>query len=54
MVAANKGKVIQNEGGFAKIRKDGGKDYTMPTEPAKLALTSFPPIVTIFGDADDH
>jgi hypothetical protein len=35
----NKGKVIQDEGGFANIRKDGGKDYTMPVETGKFTMT---------------
>ena len=35
----NKGKVEQSEGGFAKIRKDGKKDYTLPAEPRKYTIT---------------
>lgn len=34
----NKGKVEQSEGGFAKIRKDGKKDYTLPAEPEKYTI----------------
>jgi len=28
----------QSEGGFAKIRKDGKKDYTLPLEPGKYTI----------------
>ena len=35
----NKGKIEQSEGGFAKIRKDGKKDYTLPAEPGKYTIT---------------
>jgi 5-methylcytosine-specific restriction endonuclease McrA len=35
----NKGKVEQSEGGFAKIRKDSKKDYTLPAEPGKYTIT---------------
>ena len=28
----NKGKVIQSEGGFAHVRSNGKKDYTLPAE----------------------
>lgn len=28
----NKGKVIQSDGGFAHVRNDGKKDYTLPAE----------------------
>ena len=34
----NKGKVIQNPGGFAKVRKDGKKDYTIPAESGTYSL----------------
>ena len=34
----NKGKVEQNEGGFAKISKDGKKDYTLPAEPGEFTI----------------
>ena len=34
----NRGKVEQDEGGFAKIRKDGKKDYTLPAETEKYEL----------------
>ena len=34
----NKGKVEQSEGGFAKIRKDGKKDYTLPVDPGKYTI----------------
>jgi len=34
----NIGKVDQSEGGFAKIRKDGKKDYTLPAEPGKYTI----------------
>ena len=34
----NKGKVEQNEGGFAKISKDGKKDYTLPSEPGDFTI----------------
>jgi hypothetical protein len=30
---ANKGRVIPSEGGFAIVRKDGKRDYTMPCDP---------------------
>ena len=36
----NKGKVEQSEGGFAKIREDGKKDYTLPIESGKFRITS--------------
>lgn len=36
----NKGKVEQSEGGFAKIREDGKKDYTLPAETGKFKLES--------------
>ena len=36
----NKGKIEQSEGGFAKIRKDGKRDYTLPVEPGKYTLNS--------------
>lgn len=34
----NKGKVEQSEGGFANIRRDGKKDYTMPLESGKYTI----------------
>jgi len=34
----NKGKVEQSEGGFAKIRKDGKKDYALPAEPNQYSI----------------
>jgi 5-methylcytosine-specific restriction endonuclease McrA len=35
----NKGKVEQSGGGFAKIRKDGKKEYTLPAESGKYTTT---------------
>ena len=35
----NIGKVEQSEGGFAKKRKDGKKDYTLPAESGKHKIT---------------
>ena len=34
----NKGKVEQREGGFAKVRNDGKKDYTLPAETGKYKI----------------
>ncbi len=34
----NRGKVEKSEGGFAKIREDGKKDYTLPAETGKYEL----------------
>ena len=34
----NKGRVEQSEGGFAKIREDGKKDYRLPAEPGKYTI----------------
>ena len=34
----NKGKVEQSEGGFAQVRTDGKKDYTLPGEPGRYTL----------------
>jgi 5-methylcytosine-specific restriction endonuclease McrA len=35
----NKGKVMQSQGGFARVREDSKKDYTLPAEPGKYDLT---------------
>ncbi len=35
---ANKGKVIQSAGGFAKVAANGKKHYTMPLETGKYSL----------------
>jgi 5-methylcytosine-specific restriction endonuclease McrA len=32
----NRGKAEKSEGGFAKIREDGKKDYTLPAETGKF------------------
>jgi len=34
----NKGKNIQSKGGFAEVRDDGKKDYTLPAEPGKYVI----------------
>lgn len=34
----NKGRVKHNEGGFAIVRKDGLKDYTMPVDSGKYEV----------------
>jgi len=35
----NKGKVFQSEGGFAHVRPDGKKDYTLPAESGKYKIS---------------
>ena len=35
---SNKGKVEQSEGGFAKIRPDGKRDYVLPAESGKYII----------------
>jgi len=35
---SNRGKVEQNEGGFARIRKDGKRDYVLPVETGKYTI----------------
>jgi 5-methylcytosine-specific restriction endonuclease McrA len=34
----NKGKVEQSKGGFARVREDGKKDYTLPAESGRYDL----------------
>ena len=34
----NKGKVEQSKGGFAKVRSDGKRDYTLPAETGRYQL----------------
>jgi hypothetical protein len=36
---ANKGRVEKSSGGFAQIRADGLKDYTMPVESGKYTIS---------------
>jgi len=36
----NKGKVEQSEGGFAVLKDDGKKAYTLPMETGKLKIRS--------------
>lgn len=35
----NKGKVEQDVGGFAHLRRDGKRDYTLPAEPGHFKVT---------------
>ena len=35
----NKGKVLQSEGGFAHVRPDGKKHYTLPAESGKYKIS---------------
>lgn len=39
---ANKGRIEKSEGGFAIVSKDGGKNYVLPAEPARLVITGNP------------
>lgn len=36
---ANKGRIEKSEGGFAKVGRDGKRDYVLPIEPGKYTLS---------------
>ena len=46
---ANKGRIQKSEGGFAKVSKDGNRDYVLPAETGFYSITGGEPRFAVTG-----